>query len=227
MKLTRRIQEIVNFSKNGKRVCDIGCDHGHVGIELIKNHGIEFVIFSDIVSSPLQSAVDNVNAAGIDQSMVDFREGDGLCTINIGEVDTVIITGMGGKTILDILANDLEKTRSYKSFILQPTNGEKLLRKWLCENDFIINDETLIEDNNVFYETILVSKGKSTLNEIELSFGKFIDYSDKTFISKYNKALDNLIKIRNTIPKEYDKQIDKFNYEITLIEEVLKKNDRK
>ncbi|MFV0424663.1 MAG: tRNA (adenine(22)-N(1))-methyltransferase [Bacilli bacterium] len=227
MKVTRRIQEIINFSKSGKRVCDIGCDHGLVGISLIKDYNIEYVIFSDIVSAPLQNAIDNVKEYEIDCSIVDFRVGDGLTTIKVGEVDTVVITGMGGKTIVDILANNIEKTRSYETFILQPTNGEKLLRKWLCENSFVINDETLIEESNVFYETFLISKGKSILSEQELTFGKYIDYNDNTFITKYNKVLDKLISIRNDIPEEYSEQIDKFNYEITMIEEVLKRIDRK
>lgn len=226
MKITRRIQEIINFSKEGRRVCDIGCDHGIVGIDLILNHNVEFVIFSDIVKQPLQSAINNVHENNIEESKVDFRVGDGLQTIEVSEVDTVVITGMGGKTIVDILADDLEKTRSYKSFILQPTNGEKLLRKWLCDNCFIINNETLIEDNKMFYETFLVSNGKSVLTDEEISFGKYIDYTDNVFVTKYNKLLSKLIDIRNDIPEEYSEKIEEFNYEISKIEEILKKSDR-
>lgn len=223
MKTTKRIQEIINFSKIGKRVCDIGCDHGLVGINLILFHGIEFVIFSDIVASPLQNAIENAKEYNIEQSKVDFRVGDGLATIEVAEVDTVIITGMGGKTIADILADDLEKTYSYTNFILQPTNGEKILRTWLCDHGFVINDETLISENDMFYETILVSKGKSTLSETELTFGKHINYNDSVFVSKYTKQLEKLTKIRNDIPDEYGDKIDEFNYEITQIKEVLKR----
>lgn len=227
MKMTTRMQEIINFSKTGEKVCDIGCDHGLIGIELIKNHNVDYVIFSDIVEQPLQSAISNVNEAKIEQSKVDFRVGDGLETIKIGEVDTVVITGMGGKTIADIMANDLLKTRSFETFILQPTNAEKYLRQWLCENCFVINNETLIEDNGVYYETLLVSKGKSTMNETELTFGKYIDYSDNVFISKYSKLLANLVNIRNEIPEQYSEKINEFNYEISMIEEILNKSDRK
>ncbi len=226
MKITRRIREIINFSKNGNRVGDIGCDHGLVGINLITDHDVEFVIFSDIEHLPLQNAIENVKNNNIEHHKVDFRVGNGLETIAFGEVDTIIITGMGGKTIIDILANDLTKTRSFQTFIFQPTNGEKELRKWLCENSFIIDNETLIEDNKVFYETLLASKGNSVMTEKELTFGKYINYNDNAFVTKYNKLLDKLINIRNDIPEEYEEEISKFNYEITMIEEILKKSDR-
>lgn len=223
MKTSQRIQEIINFSKNGKRVCDIGCDHGLVGINLILDYGIEYVIFSDIVASPLQNAIENVKTYNIDENMVDFRVGDGLETIEVGEVDTVVITGMGGKTIADILAKDFEKTVSYTNFILQPTNGEKILRTWLCNHGFVINNETLICENDMFYETLLVTKGKSTLNEIELMFGKHINYDSAEFVLKYSQLLEKLTKIKNDIPDEYSDKIEEFNHEITQIKKVLKK----
>ncbi len=227
MKMTTRMQEIINFSKTGEKVCDIGCDHGLIGIELLKNYNVDYVIFSDIVKQPLQSAISNVSEANINRSQVDFRVGDGLETILVGEVDTVIITGMGGKTIADILSNDLTKTRSFETFVLQPTNAEKTLRKWLCENCFVINNETLIEDNGIYYETLLVSKGEAAMSETEMTFGKYIDYSDNVFISKYSKLLANLVNIRNEIPEQYSEKINEFNYEISMIEEILNKSDRK
>ncbi len=225
MKLTKRLTEIINFAAKGKKVCDIGCDHGIVGIELITNHNVEFVIFSDILLAPLSSAVDNVKAVGIDNDKVAFRVGDGLTTIEIGEVDTVIITGMGGKTIIDILSADLDKTRSYKYFILQPTNGERILRQWLCENCFVITDETLVEDNDIYYETFAVSHGKDNLSEKQIKFGKHLNYNDKIFVNKYKQKLDSLENIKNQIPDKYDQRIAEFNKEIVSIKEILKVGD--
>ncbi|MFV0499685.1 MAG: tRNA (adenine(22)-N(1))-methyltransferase [Bacilli bacterium] len=227
MNTTNRMQEIINYSKDSSKVCDIGCDHGLVGISLILEHEIDLVIFSDILSEPLKSAINNTRQYEIDPKKVEFRLGDGLCPIESYEVDTVIITGMGAKTIVEILSRDIKKTKSFKKFVLQPTSGEELLRLWLSDNSFVINKESLIEDNGVFYETFCVSNGKSILTDKEIRFGKHIDYNCNEFISKYSKELENLIKIRKAIPTKYQERIKKFNHEIMIIEEVLMKKDRK
>lgn len=221
MKVKNRLNEIIQFAKNSKKICDIGCDHGIVGIELLVNHSAEFVVFSDLLESPLSSAICNAKECNVDQNKVSFRVGDGLSTVEFGEVDTVIVAGMGGKTIVDILSSDVSKTRSFKTFIFQPTNGEDVLRKWLCENGFVIDNETLICDNQVFYETFLVSQGDEVLSEKEIQFGKCIDYSDHLFVLKYSTKLKNLENIKNQIPESNHARIAEFNQRINLIKEVL------
>ncbi len=221
MKITKRLNEIIQFASCAKRVCDIGCDHGIVGIELILKYNVDFVVFSDLLESPLSSAIDNVKETSIDSDKVSFRVGDGLKTIEYGEVDTVIIAGMGGKTIVDILSEDKAKTRSFKRFVFQPTNGEGVLRKWLCENGFVIDDETLIYDSNVFYETLLVSQGEEALSEKEIQFGKCINYKDQVFVQKYSEKLASLENIKEQIPADYPSKIEEFNQEINRIKEVL------
>lgn len=222
MKITKRLNEIIHFASGAKKVCDIGCDHGIVGIELILSHSVEFVVFSDLLASPLSSAIENTKEYNINQDNVSFRIGDGLTTIEDGEVDTVIIAGMGGKTIVDILSNNIAKTRSFKRFVFQPTNGEGVLRRWLCENSFVIDNETLISENGVFYETFLVSQGEETLSEKEIQFGKCINYKDSVFVQKYSEKLESLENIKSQIPKDYTLRIEEFSYEIDLIREVLK-----
>ncbi len=224
MKITKRLNEIVQFAKTGKKVCDIGCDHGIVGIELLLKWDVEYVIFSDLLELPLSSARQNANSVQIDESCVSFRVGNGLCTIEYGEVDTVVIAGMGGKNIVDILSYDKVKTRSFKRFVFQPTNGEEDLRKWLCENGFVIDDETLIYDNKIYYETLLVSKGEEVLSEKEIRFGKCINYKDQVFVQKYSEKLASLEKIKEQIPEDYSNQIEKFNKEIQCIKDMLKVN---
>ncbi len=214
------------MKKSGIKFCDIGCDQGLVGIKLIQECDAKLVIFSDILRSPLCNAIANVKEYGIADDKVDFRVGDGLNTIDIAEIDTVIISGLGGKTIVDILANDIEKTRSFKRFVLQPTNGENLLRKWLCENCFVIQNESLIEENDVFYETFLVTHGEEILSEKEIKFGKYIDYNDKAFIRKYSELLKKLLEIIDEIPEQYDDKKAEFNKEIVEIKKVLKFEDR-
>jgi len=63
--------------------------------------------------------------------VTDFRLGDGLAPLEPGEIDTVVIAGMGGETIIGILEADPAKTRSFSKYILQPRTKTELLRAWL------------------------------------------------------------------------------------------------
>lgn len=227
MKLTCRMQEIVDFASEGSRFCDVGCDHGLVGIELLLSYNAQYVIFSDILEQPLKNARENVYKYGLSEKQVDFRLGSGLTKIKGAEVDTVIIAGMGGKNIIDILAHDKIKTESFKTFVFQPTNGESDLRKWLCDNSFVICNESLIKENGVFYTTLLVTIGESNLSDKEIKFGKHIDYTDKVFIQKCSEKLTKLYEIRNSIPDEHSEKIEKFDQEICEIERILGKERNK
>ena len=82
-----------------------------------------------------------------------FRVGDGLDSINTREVDSVIIAGLGGITIIDILSRDIEKSKSYKKFILQPRKFSGKLRAFLYENGFNIIRESLSEEGKFICET--------------------------------------------------------------------------
>ncbi len=221
MKITKRIKEIVNACIGSRKVADIGCDHGYVGIDLILNHNVSKVIFSDILRAPLCSAIANVKLHNIEETKVDFRVGDGLSSVEFSEVDTIVITGMGGKLISDILAADLNKTRSFKRFVLQPTNGEEILRKWLNANCFIIVMESLIEENGIYYETLLVEQGKENLSDTQIKFGKLIDYKDKEFVKKYKSVLEKLEKTKLQIPVKNVDALNSFNDEISKIKKVL------
>jgi tRNA (adenine22-N1)-methyltransferase len=72
--------------------------------------------------------------------------GDGLSPLFPGEVDVVVIAGMGGETIIKILSEDRDKTRSFRKYILQPRTKTDQLRGWLKENDWIINAETAVDE---------------------------------------------------------------------------------
>ena len=56
--------------------------------------------------------------------------------IEKGEVDTVIIAGMGGQLISEILSADIEKARKC-NLVLQPMNAQYELRKYLISLAFI------------------------------------------------------------------------------------------
>ena len=156
MNLSERLQTIANFVPKNSVVADIGTDHGYIPIYLIENNISKKVIATDISKNSLEKAIENVNIYNY-ENKIDTRHGNGLETIKEYEVDTVIIAGMGGILIKDILDKSWSKRDSITNFILQPNIATSELRKYLIEKNFEILDEKLVKDGKIKIRKMLMS----------------------------------------------------------------------
>jgi tRNA (adenine22-N1)-methyltransferase len=197
MNLSNRLEKIANFVPKNTIVADIGCDHGYIPIYLIKNNISKKIIAIDISENSIRKTIENVKINNLEKD-IDIRVGDGLDKILSYEVDTVIIAGMGGLMIRDILDKDKKKTNSITNFILQANIASKELRKYLYENNFEIIDEGLVKEGDKFYEIIHARRGKD-------------------FVTKdiYYEIGEKLIINKNPLLKEY------INYKIKVIGGIL------
>jgi tRNA (adenine22-N1)-methyltransferase len=135
-KYTDRIRKIASYVDAGESVADVGPDHGYLSIWLMREGVSPRVIMTDIAEGPLKVARGNAEKYGI----TDCRLGDGLAPLSPGEVDTVVIAGMGGETIIEIMEADPAKTASFPKYILQPRTKADELRSWLAERYEIVAD---------------------------------------------------------------------------------------
>jgi len=151
--LSERLDKIASFVRYGDRVADIGTDHGYIPIYL-KQRGISrFIVAGDINEGPLEKLEENLEKyLGGDREGIVARLGSGLEVIQPREVNTVVIAGMGGLLMQDILSADWKRTKSVERFILQPRNAQDKLRKWLLENGFRITGEVLARENRFIWE---------------------------------------------------------------------------
>ncbi len=154
IKLSDRLQKIADLIEPGESIADIGTDHGFLPIALWERGKSPHVILSDINTGPLEKARDNINKYS-PENLFDLRIGSGLETLMPAEVDTVVIAGMGGQLIAEILGEDKNKSKSYNKLILQPRNAQDKLRLWLFENGFAIRDEFLVREGKYLCEIIL------------------------------------------------------------------------
>ncbi|WP_051280122.1 tRNA (adenine(22)-N(1))-methyltransferase [Anaerovorax odorimutans] len=154
IKLTDRLQKIADFIDKGETMADIGTDHGFLPIYLWQNNICPHVILSDINKGPLEKADNNINIYCPDNSF-DVRLGSGLEKLELREVDDIVIAGMGGLLIINILSSDVNKSKSYKKFIFQPRNAPEKLKKWLLENGFYILDSCLVREGKYIWEIFL------------------------------------------------------------------------
>jgi tRNA (adenine22-N1)-methyltransferase len=154
IKLSDRLQKIADFIEPGESVADIGTDHGFLPMALWERGKSPRVILSDINEGPLEKAKGNINKYYPEKEF-DLRIGSGIQTLKPAEVEDIVIAGMGGLLIAEILGDDLEKSKSYRKLILQPRNAQEKLRLWLLENGFLIRDEVLVREGKYLCEIIL------------------------------------------------------------------------
>lgn len=162
MKLSKRLQKIADLVPVGSIVADIGTDHGYIPVYLIESGKCKKVIGSDISKGSLDKIIQYVKQLNLEKN-IETRLGNGLEVLKPNEVDTVIMAGMGGILMKDILEKNLDITNSITHFILQPMIAAKELREYLIHKDFIIIDEELVKEENIFYEIIYAIKSESKL----------------------------------------------------------------
>jgi len=142
----------------GERLADIGADHAYLPLYLVREGVSPFVILTDIKTGPLEKAragVDKAVKRGGPPDAYDLRLGDGLAVLAPAEVDTVVIAGLGGETIISILEADPEKTRSFSKFILQPRTRAKMLDAWLEGSCFKIIAKAKAEERGRLCDIIV------------------------------------------------------------------------
>lgn len=164
LKLGSRLAALAAFVPQGTRVADIGTDHAYVPIELVQKSIAISAIAADVHIGPYQAAKDNIEALGL-SNKISVRFGDGLSVLSPGEVDTVVIAGMGGGTIIEILNSNPKITRALSRLILQPMIATGLVRRWLNTNEWKIVDEALIQEDGKLYEIVVAEHGVTLTTE--------------------------------------------------------------
>lgn len=233
MKLSPRLKAIADWVEPKSVVGDVGSDHGYLMTYLLENKIIESGIASDINEGPVLNCKKTIASYGF-ESQIDIRLGGGLVPYKINEVDTVVIAGMGGELIRDILSESNDVARSVKSFFLQPMTGQDVLRKWLIDHEYTIIKEKVVWEDNRCYEMLHVISGQmhlechSDVEELllkenlyeEIGFkmiydGAYALYLDRK-ISKY-KNIMNSIKTNSDIDQP---KYEEAKLKMTLLNEV-------
>lgn len=198
IKLSKRLASIaLNIDKEDK-VVDIGCDHGYLSIYLKAVNGNKIVIATDINENALNMAKKNINKNRI---LIETRLGNGLDVINYNEVDTIIISGMGGNTILNILKKN--KLKYIKKIVIQSNTDIPLIRKYINKLGYTIKNEQLIIDKNIYYIIITFTKGKHKYSKKELYFGPILlKENNDLFNEKKAIELNKLEEILKKIPSK-------------------------
>jgi tRNA (adenine22-N1)-methyltransferase len=154
MILSERLSRIASYVPGELVVADIGTDHALLPIYLVLQEIASHVIACDISSGPLESARANIYLYKLTEK-IEIRQGDGLEPLNRGEADVIIISGMGGAKIRDILETSPDVLDEVVRIILQPQRGAGIVRRWLFAHNWEVIDEDLVLENDNYYEIII------------------------------------------------------------------------
>ena len=220
IQFSKRIKYIANEVKYDT-LADIGTDHAYIPIHCCKTKDMKKVIACDMNPSPLSRATNNITHYNL-SSKIQTRLCNGLKGIEIGEVESVTIGGMGGFLIIDILNDAIDVVKNLKQLILQPQQDINEVRKYLHKIGFKISGEKMLIEDSKFYNILICEVGVETqYAKKEYEFGKILIDEKNNILKQFIEIkLEKMQKIKNQINKKsnsnYDDSLQK------LYEEVLK-----
>ena len=188
MKINDRLKKVGDLVDTNSSILDIGCDHALLDIYLVNNKKVEKAIASDVKEGPLKNAKENLKKYQLEDK-IELRLGDGLDTYT-DDIDTVVISGLGSNTIIDIINKDFDKLKNVKHFIISSNNDYYYLRKCMNDLGFIINMEEMIYDKK-YYLIIDFVYGSKKYNYIDLKYGPILRDSDDKVYKDYLMNLKN------------------------------------
>ncbi len=202
MNLSPRLQKIIDLLASPTKVADIGTDHAYIPIYLAQNSKSEVLIASDINQMPCQAAYEHIKEAEL-ADQIEVRQGAGLSTLEVGEVEQAIIAGMGSRTIIDILKADYKLAQKLDKIILQPMAGAGLLRRWLYHNNFKIIEEGLVKEEEHLYQFIVARPGEMEgLDPLVVELGpQLITSNDELLLEYLNIIKNKWLRIISDISK--------------------------
>lgn len=193
--LDNRLKKIAELVSGEGIAVDVGTDHACLAAELVNSGKCSKVIASDVKEGPLESARNTVERYGI-QDKVELALSDGLENVDLTGVTDIVIAGMGGETIAEIIGNSSADKPENIRFILQPMTKVELLRKKLYEYQYEITGEYAVEDKDKIY--VIISAERSAdwkqLTESEALYGFFDDNDEvgKEYRSREKARLEKI-----------------------------------
>ena len=221
MKINNKLKKIGDLVNTNSLILDIGCDHALLDIYLVKERKINKVVASDINEGPLNCARDNIKKEKV-EGKIELRLGDGLDTYT-PDIDTIIVSGMGGRTIIGMFKYKLKLIKSVKEIIVSPNNYQEDVRRFFTSIGFMIEDEYLVKDGKIIYQVIKFKRGKKRYNKKSYFFGPILqEKKDKLFNEYYLRELKSREILLNVLPDNY--RLKKFlvKREIKLIKGEIK-----
>lgn len=228
VQLSERLRAVVELVTKGKIVADVGCDHAYISIYMIEQGIAEHVIAMDVNRGPLQRAKENIEKYGM-QDKIETRLSNGIMELKKQEVHTVLIAGMGGPLMQQILLGNPSVLEDVEELILQPQSEIADVRRFLEQISFQIEKENMVFEDGKYYVMMRARRSSQVVpmnKEIQYRYGKYlIEHKNPILYQYLQKECRQLEEIQNKLKhqdSEKGKQkIKELKEDITYCKEAL------
>lgn len=168
MKIGRRLSQIDKMiTKQYDSIWDCCCDHGLLGLNLLKRKAADKIYFVDIIKHLTLNLEDKLHRYFSAKDYIDRWQ---VLCMNTEQIllstnknalhknHLVIIAGVGGDKVIEMVQSILLNNQKQKiEFLLCPVHHNYKVRKALNHLKLGLIDECLVRENNRFYEIIHVA----------------------------------------------------------------------
>ena len=219
IKLSKRLKIIFDMIPKSV-VADIGSDHGKLMIALVEAGIVNKGYAVENKEGPFERLRSNLIRYHVNDKITPLFS-DGIKDIT-RDVETIVIAGMGGTNIVNILKAHPEKLVRVQTIIIDAHTAVPLARKEICQMGFAIADEKIVKEDDIFYEIIKFIKADSAIiSDEDLEFGPILrQEKSATFKEKYKNRLFEIeaILAKGTLPEA---RIHSLNEEKSKLERYL------
>lgn len=233
MQLSERLTAVAGLIKTGRRLADVGTDHGYIPIYLVLRQVCDRAIAMDIGKGPLERAKEHIVRYHL-EDRIETRLSDGVAQLNAGEADCMVVAGMGGALTIHILEEGKEVISSMKECVLQPQSEISKVRKYLWEHEFAIVEEDMILEDGKFYPMMRIIPGcfqkiPQELYELYAQYGQFLIENGHPVLRQYLKKEETISQklieqLEDKVPQPLDR-IEELKQQRQLIHQALERMD--
>ncbi|MGI6550045.1 MAG: tRNA (adenine(22)-N(1))-methyltransferase [Syntrophomonadales bacterium] len=194
---------VADLVVTGEPMADIGSDHALLSCYLVGKGYCPWAVCGELGDGPYQRTLAAIRMNNLN-NLIEVRQGNGLEVLAPGEVTTVVLAGMGGNTIIDILRRSSAKTQSFDRLVLQPMNALVKLRHLASLNGWRIEEETVVRDGDYYINLVLTPRAGPPyrLSETEMRWGPLLMHNTAMPVVReyYSYHLDKYNRIVKGIP---------------------------
>lgn len=225
--LSKRLAQVADFVPAKARLADIGSDHAYLPAALALTGKITMAVAGEVAAGPYENMEKEIRENGLSKQIIP-RLADGLAAIKPADkIDTVVIAGMGGSLIADILERGRNRLTGVKRLILQPNVGEYRLRTWLLAHRYQIMAERLVEEDDHIYEIIVAEPSivPFSYSYYELMFGPLLlEKKGPVFEKKWRAYIKRQLGVLDQMASAKQPPVEKIQQlkaQIALVKEAL------
>ena len=208
IQLSKRLKTIHDLTPNGVAI-DVGADHGQLIISLVLDDIVHHGYAVENKKGPYERMVKAINASKVKDKITPIFS-SGIKDMP-KDVKTVIIAGMGGQTIVNILKDDQEKLLDVTNLLIDSHGAFSFVREEISNLGFYIKNEQMVYEDEIFYEIMLYERGHEEYNQDDYMFGPILRRrKDDLYVKRWQKRLleiDNLLS-QERIPNQRKNELE-------------------